>query len=82
MTRDEVYDQEALADDLLDINDTTRVYRDDPIGWAYLCMDTRCGLNASGKKMHGLSGFTTRALAVHAATEHVGAVRAHRGVIA
>lgn len=82
MSNDTVFDQDAMDVDTVDVNDTTRVYRDDPIGWAYLCMAPRCDLTASGQKWHGLSGYTTRALAVDAATQHVGAVRARRAVIA
>lgn len=82
MSTDTVFDQEAPIADVLDVNDTTRVYRDDPIGWAYLCWDSRCSLITTGQRWHGLSGYVTRALAVEAATQHVDAVRARRGVIA
>lgn len=79
---DTVFDQDAINPDSVDVNDNTRVYRDDPIGWAYICWDDRCELTASGQKWHALSGYTSRALAVDAATQHVGAVRARRAVVA
>lgn len=79
---DTVFDQDAVNPDSVDVNDNTRVYRDDPIGWAYLCWDDRCDLNTGGTKWHALSGYISRALAVDAATQHVDAVRSRRAVIA
>ena len=78
---DTVFDQEATPDDVVPITDTVKVYEDQPLGWAYICTDTRCSRNTT-QRWHALSGFTTRALAVDAATQHVGAVRARRAVVA
>lgn len=83
MSTDTVFDQDAIDPDTVDVNDNTRVTRDDPIGWGYTCWDDLCPLNAApGLHFHGLSGYPTRALAVDAATQHVDAVRARRAVIA
>lgn len=77
-----LYDQDKIArPDVLPVNDHTRVYREEPLGWAYMCIDDRCTLNASGTKWHALSGYTTRGLALEAAADHVDAVRARREVI-
>lgn len=82
MSTDIVFDQYAIDPDTVPVNETTLVYLDEPIGWAYLCRSDRCTHNASGQTWHGLSGYVTRALAVDAATQHVDAVRARRAVIA
>lgn len=73
-----VFDQDAKDPDNVDVNDNTRVTRDDPIGWGYTCWDDLCPLNTQGSHFHGLSGYPTRALAIDAATQHIEAVRARR----
>ena len=81
-TDNTVFDQDALPPGVVPIADDVRVYPDEALGWAYICKDPTCSLSAAGSKFHGLSGFTTRALAVDHATGHVAAVRSRRAVIA
>lgn len=81
MSTSTVYDQEALPAGVVPITDDVRVYPDEALGWGYLCKDSRCSLNSS-RRLHGLAGYATRAVAIDAATAHVTAIRQGRGVIA
>lgn len=82
MSTDLVFDQDAVDPDVVDINDTTSVYRDTYGRWGYECRHRGCPMNTTtGNPWHSRSGYITRALAVDAATQHVDTVRARREVI-
>lgn len=83
----DLYDQEhdfPIPEDALRLNGHTivsRGWRGAP-GWGYCCMAPDCYLNPGRRNFHALAGYTTRALAVDAATQHVQAVRERREVLA